>query len=113
MHRNQISNLERNQSHGPSRPADPLLSTVYRFARALDVAPEVLLPDRDSRRGNTSIENAELSWPAVEVELVNATRPLDRSDVPPAPRDGRIKTGTVLIRSRRRRPHRARGWAVA
>ncbi|WP_081586246.1 helix-turn-helix domain-containing protein [Tsukamurella sp. 1534] len=44
MHRNQISNIERNVSSN-ERYADPHMSTVYRLAAALSVAPSFLLPD--------------------------------------------------------------------
>ena len=47
MHRNQISNLERNTSNREPRIADPQLSTVYRLARALEVPPAYLIPDLD------------------------------------------------------------------
>lgn len=47
MHRNQVSNLERGVSNREPGISDPLLSTVYRLARALSVPPSYLLPDID------------------------------------------------------------------
>lgn len=41
--RNVVSNLERNENSA-RRCADPVLSTVYKLARALCVPPVVLLP---------------------------------------------------------------------
>ncbi len=45
MHRNAVSNLERGTGNREPYVSDPQLSTVYRLAKALDVAPELLLPD--------------------------------------------------------------------
>ncbi|GAA4385918.1 helix-turn-helix domain-containing protein [Tsukamurella soli] len=45
LHRNQVSNIERNVSSG-DRCSDPHLSTLYRLAAALGVPPERLLPRR-------------------------------------------------------------------
>lgn len=44
LSRNAVSNLERNENT-PTRCADPVLSTVYRLAYALQVPPMVLLPE--------------------------------------------------------------------
>ncbi|MFC7756118.1 helix-turn-helix domain-containing protein [Tsukamurella soli] len=44
LHRNQVSNIERNTSSG-DRCSDPHLSTLYRLA-ASGVPPERLLPQR-------------------------------------------------------------------
>lgn len=44
LSRNQVSNLERNEGT-KKLPNDPMMSTVYRLARALDVPPAVLLPE--------------------------------------------------------------------
>ncbi|MBC3185933.1 helix-turn-helix transcriptional regulator [Corynebacterium sp. zg-331] len=41
--RNQVSNLERNENTS-AKSSDPVLSTVYKLARALQVPPAVLLP---------------------------------------------------------------------
>ncbi|WP_246388853.1 helix-turn-helix domain-containing protein [Corynebacterium incognita] len=43
LSRTHISNLERNDNNART-VADPQLSTLYRLAAALDVAPAVLLP---------------------------------------------------------------------
>jgi XRE family transcriptional regulator, regulator of sulfur utilization len=43
LHRNQVSNIERNAGRNPRQPADPHLSTAY--AHALDIAPAALLPN--------------------------------------------------------------------
>ncbi|MCF8611607.1 helix-turn-helix domain-containing protein [Gordonia sp. HY285] len=70
MHRNQISNLERGTSNREPHVADPLLSTVYRLAGALDVPPAYLMPDLRSAVATRSFEQssrAELS--AVETAL--------------------------------------------
>ncbi|WP_420040676.1 helix-turn-helix domain-containing protein [Gordonia sp. MP11Mi] len=70
MHRNQISNLERGTSNREPHVADPLLSTVYRLAGALDVPPAYLMPDLRSPVVARSFEqssSAELS--AVEAAL--------------------------------------------
>ena len=73
MHRNQISNLERNVSRDPGSPADPHLSTVYELARALDVAPDLLLPDLGRTPATTSRENrVGSSFSAVEEKLAAA-----------------------------------------
>ncbi|WP_424326186.1 helix-turn-helix domain-containing protein, partial [Gordonia sp. (in: high G+C Gram-positive bacteria)] len=56
MHRNAVSNLERATSNGSSGVADPLMSTVYRLARALDVAPVLLLPGADGRLPDRAAE---------------------------------------------------------
>lgn len=58
MHRNQISNLERNTSNREPKIADPQLSTVYRLAKALRVPPVYLLPDADSQVHRKSPEQA-------------------------------------------------------
>ncbi len=44
--RNQISNIERNENSS-RRSADPVLSTLYKLARALHVPPAALLPASD------------------------------------------------------------------
>ncbi|MCF8606796.1 helix-turn-helix domain-containing protein [Gordonia sp. HY442] len=70
LHRNQISNLERGTSNRAPHVADPLLSTVYRLAGALDVPPAYLLPDLRDPVATASFEQsspAELS--AVEEAL--------------------------------------------
>lgn len=58
MHRNQISNLERGTSNREPRVADPLLSTVYRLASALEVPPAYLLPDIEAPVATASAEQA-------------------------------------------------------
>lgn len=55
LHRNQISNIERNVSSG-DRFSDPHMSTLYRLAAALDVPPALLLPDADRRVAPRSAE---------------------------------------------------------
>nr|WP_238526292.1 helix-turn-helix transcriptional regulator [Gordonia neofelifaecis] len=71
LHRNAVSNLERATSNSASGIADPLLSTVYRLARALEVPPTYLMPGADSRIGLRAAEqetNQALS--EVEAELL-------------------------------------------
>lgn len=66
IHRNQISNLERNVSRDDGCN-DPKLSTVYKLARALDVAPALLLPasgDRVPRRIDVAFSQVELELEA-------------------------------------------------
>lgn len=70
MHRNQVSNLERGTSNRAPGLSDPLLSTVYRLAKALDVPPSYLLPDVDravAARSPEQSSDAKVSW--VETEL--------------------------------------------
>ncbi|NMD57319.1 MULTISPECIES: helix-turn-helix domain-containing protein [Tsukamurella] len=57
LHRNQISNIERNVSSNDG-VSDPHMSTVYRLAAALDVQPALLMPDIDRRVANRSPEQA-------------------------------------------------------
>lgn len=61
MHRNQISNIERNVSSQEHKFSDPHLSTVYKLARALDVHPTLLLPDGDRRVATRSPEQEDLA----------------------------------------------------
>lgn len=69
MHRNQVSNLERNTSRDGGS-ADPHLSTVYSLARVLRVPPALLMPDLYASVTLRSRENADdTAWAAVEVEL--------------------------------------------
>ncbi|QDQ97127.1 helix-turn-helix transcriptional regulator [Tomitella fengzijianii] len=69
MHRNQVSNLERNTSRDGGS-ADPHLSTVYSLARVLRVPPEMLMPDAAVAVTLRSRETADdTAWGAVEVEL--------------------------------------------
>ncbi|GAA4811588.1 helix-turn-helix domain-containing protein [Tomitella cavernea] len=69
MHRNQVSNLERNTSRDGGS-ADPHLSTVYSLARVLRVPPEMLMPDAATAVTLRSRETADdTAWGAVEVQL--------------------------------------------
>ena len=70
LHRNQISNLERGTGNSGLRVSDPVLSTVYRLARALDVPPAYLLPDLRSPVAIRSAEQASrIELSAIEVQL--------------------------------------------
>lgn len=70
MHRNQISNLERNTSNRAPFIADPTLSTVYRLAHALAVPPAYLLPDLNRSVARRSPEQATRAAESeVEAEL--------------------------------------------
>jgi len=72
LHRNQISNIERNVSSNEG-VSDPHLSTVYRLAAALDVAPALLMPDLDRRVAKKSPEQASgRAIAAVEATLREA-----------------------------------------
>ncbi|GAA4400067.1 helix-turn-helix domain-containing protein [Tsukamurella soli] len=69
VHRNQVSNIERNTSSG-DRVADPHMSTIYSLAAALDVPPSALLPDVDRRVAARSAEQASIeALSRVENEL--------------------------------------------
>ncbi len=64
LHRNQISNLERNLNSRGESPSDPALQTVYRIAAALEIEPVLLMPDagrRPARRSTEQETTAELS----------------------------------------------------
>lgn len=66
MSRNSISNIERNENNS-GNATDPLLSTIYRLAEALDVPPAVLLPGADRRTEDIcSADSLEIEfvWPA-------------------------------------------------
>ncbi|NMO02354.1 helix-turn-helix transcriptional regulator [Gordonia sp. TBRC 11910] len=70
MHRNQVSNLERGVSNRDPGISDPLLSTVYRLARALDVPPSYLLPDIDQTvQARSPEQNSDVEVSRVETEL--------------------------------------------
>lgn len=72
MHRNQISNIERNVSSNDGA-SDPHMSTMYRLAAALDVAPALLLPDLNRRVLHRSPEQETAqAASAVEVALLAA-----------------------------------------
>ncbi|TSE00153.1 helix-turn-helix transcriptional regulator [Skermania sp. ID1734] len=69
IHRNQVSNLERNVSRDEGS-ADPRLSTIFKLARALDVPPEVLIPNVHERVTGKSSESAsDTAFSAIEVDL--------------------------------------------
>ncbi len=69
VHRNQVSNIERNVSSG-DRSADPHMSTIYSLAAALDVPPALLLPDVDKRVAVRSAEQESMAaLSKVETEL--------------------------------------------
>lgn len=71
LHRNQVSNLERNTSRDGGS-ADPHLSTVYSLARVLRVPPALLMPDADASVTLRSRENTDdTAWSQVEVELTH------------------------------------------
>ncbi|WLP91683.1 helix-turn-helix transcriptional regulator [Gordonia sp. NB41Y] len=78
MHRNQISNLERNTSNRDPFIADPQLSTVYRLAYALEVAPRLLIPDGDVLVKRRSPEQStRAAYSRVEAELERLLGALD------------------------------------
>lgn len=81
MHRNQVSNLERNHSNRDPYIADPQLSTIYRLALALSVPPAWLLPDVDrpvQRRSPEQASNTAVS--VVEAELERLLSEQGRND---------------------------------
>ncbi|MDY3126532.1 MAG: helix-turn-helix transcriptional regulator [Corynebacterium sp.] len=49
--RSQLLNLERNENNSGTS-ADPVLSTVYKLAHALEVPPELLLPESESAQSS-------------------------------------------------------------
>ncbi|WP_248488613.1 helix-turn-helix domain-containing protein [Tsukamurella sp. PLM1] len=72
IHRNQVSNIERNVSSNDG-VSDPHMSTVYRLAAALDVPPSMLLPDLDRRVLSRSPEQETAeAVSAVETALLAA-----------------------------------------
>ncbi len=77
MHRNQVSNIERNASSAPDSASDPHLSVVYRLASALDVTPVDLMPDAGAkvqRRSPEQASNAAVSRVESRLrELLEAT----------------------------------------
>ena len=69
VHRNTVSNLERNVSRDDGC-ADPHLSTVFALARTLRVPPALLIPEVDALVQRRSRETADdLAWSAVEVDI--------------------------------------------
>lgn len=80
LHRNQISNIERNTSRDDGC-ADPQMSTIFKLARALNVTPSTLIPDADHPVGERSSEtSSEGAWSAVELELMKKLAKLDKED---------------------------------
>lgn len=72
--RNTISMLERNENnHGG--PADPVLSTIYRLASALELPPAVLLPAPTRVPGkfaeSTESLDVDLVWPADDYDVMS------------------------------------------
>lgn len=69
--RNLVSNLERNEN-AKHAPTDPVLSTLYRLAQALDVPPAALLPAVERKVGPVC-EPGDLavtvSWPRQRRDL--------------------------------------------
>ncbi|WP_342746279.1 helix-turn-helix domain-containing protein [Rhodococcoides kyotonense] len=79
MHRNQISNLERNTSNRDPFIADPQLSTVYRLALALKVAPTLLIPDGNILvRRRSPEQSTRTAYSRVEAELTDRLSALDQ-----------------------------------
>lgn len=69
VHRNQISNIERNVSRDDGS-ADPHLSMIFRLARALNVSPNLLIPNVDNPVASKSGESvSDVAWVAVQTEL--------------------------------------------
>lgn len=69
VHRNTVSNLERNVSRDDGC-GDPHLSTIFALAQTLRVPPEMLIPDVGALVQRRSGENAnDLAWTAVEIEM--------------------------------------------
>ncbi len=81
MHRNQVSNLERNHSNRDPYIADPQLSTIYRLALALSVPPAWLLPDIDrpvQRRSPEQASNKAVSVVEAELERLLSEQEAER-----------------------------------
>ena len=69
VHRNQISNIERNVSRDDGS-SDPHLSMIFRLARALNVSPNLLIPNVDNPVASKSGESvSDVAWVAVQTEL--------------------------------------------
>lgn len=79
--RNTISNLERNEGNS-GIPADPVFSTIYRLAQALNVPPAALIPAvGEPVKAICSDRNLEVDvvWPDTEIERILFEIP-DHSD---------------------------------
>lgn len=73
--RNLVSNLERNEN-AKQAPTDPVLSTIYRLAQALDVPPVALLPAVEKKVASVcepgSLE-VRAQWPENPTDLAAYT----------------------------------------
>ncbi|WP_080796319.1 helix-turn-helix domain-containing protein [Corynebacterium pacaense] len=68
--RNTISNLERNENNNGA-PIDPVMTTIYRLARALNVPPAALFPAVGEPVSIICVETSvavDVRWPATEEE---------------------------------------------
>ncbi len=93
LSRNQISNIERNENTS-THSADPVLSTVYKLARALHVPPVALLPAGDRFVEDICTSEGlgiDIVWPgraedtmAFDVGYLYAARPGDEPTFNPA-----------------------------
>lgn len=77
--RNTISNLERNENNSGA-PIDPVMTTMYRLARALDVPPAALFPavgDMVSTICAPTPMTLDIRWPVTEEEKALFDAPAD------------------------------------
>jgi transcriptional regulator with XRE-family HTH domain len=84
IHRNAVSNLERGVGNHQPFVADPRLSTVYRLAKALRVAPVLLLPDAEAPLRPRSAEQASRSALSEVESQLFALLGVDPETLPPA-----------------------------
>lgn len=81
VHRNTVSNLERNVSRDDGC-GDPHLSTIFALAQTLRVPPEMLIPDVGAQVQRRSRETSnDLSWTAVEVEMTRRLTTGERPEI--------------------------------
>lgn len=72
LSRNAISNLERNENNN-GKPGDPLLSTVYKLSRALNVPPVALLPAGGETPDYICVDDqlpVDIHWPSKQEEFL-------------------------------------------
>lgn len=86
IHRNQIVNLERNETR-PEKPANPTFQNIYRLARALNVPVAVLLP------GSTMAVADTCDYRLATRLEIDAVWPVEESDTAPFTREQALGIG--------------------